>query len=220
MGVSPVEPYYRDEWVTLYHGDYRDAPEWASADVLITDPPYGIGWAVGAYNGGSAHDGIGGDADTGARDEVLGWFHDRPGIVFGTGQAPPPPGTRQTLVWAKPADSGIFGAVNGWRRDWEAIYLTGRWPNAAAQRSSILRSNTGGLASYVKRGHPHGKPLDVLQALIDTTPPGVIADPFAGSGSTLLAAKLAGRTAIGVEIDERYCELAAGRLAQGVLLLD
>lgn len=218
--MSTVEPYYRDEFVTLYHGDYRDAPDWAEADVLITDPPYGIGWTVGAYNGGSAHAGIGGDSDTAVRDEVLHVFGDRPGIVFGAGQTPPPPGTRQTLVWAKPTDAGIFGAINGWRRDWEAIYLTGRWPNAPAQRSSILRSNVGGLATYTKRGHPHGKPLDVLHTLIATTPAGVIADPFAGSGSTLLAAKLAGRQAIGVDVDERYCALAAERLAQGVLLLD
>jgi site-specific DNA-methyltransferase (adenine-specific) len=223
-----VIPYFADDLVTLYLGDCREVTDWLAADVLVTDPPYGIGWAQGARAGTKsyARTGIANDQDTSARDAVLAQFG-RPAAVFGSPVAPPPAGTKWTLVYQKPPDTGMFGAVAGFRRDWEAVYLVGPWPQDVAARSSVLRTGAPSVVSltaarYKKdrgSGHPHAKPIDVMETLIAACPPGVIADPFAGAGSTLAAARNLGRRAIGVEIDERYAEAAARRLSQGVLAL-
>lgn len=207
-------PYYSDEWVTLYHGDCREITAWLEADVLITDPPYGIAWKGGGYNGQRKHDGIANDATTDARDHVIAAWGKRPALVFGAPLLPMPEGTKQILVWQKPADAGVVGANYGWRRDWEAIYVLGEWLKFPASRSSVIPT-PGGMGNYLN-GHPHAKPAGLMEYLIETCS-GTIADPFAGSGSTLFAAKQLGRRAIGVELEERYCEIAARRLAQDTL---
>lgn len=224
-----MKPYYADDLVTLFLGDCREVTTWLEADVLVTDPPYGIGWRRGAGTGGKLagggrsapeNTGIANDQDTSARDEALGAWGSKPGLVFGSFDAPAPAGRRQTLAWRKWENSGVIGSTTGWRRDLEPIYVIGAWPKRAAFRSSLIvaRGTSGGGASIAGRtGHPHAKPGDVMEQLIDACPPGVIADPFAGSGSTLVAARNLGRRAIGVELDERYAEKAARRLSQGVL---
>jgi hypothetical protein len=209
-----MKPYYSDGSVTLYHGDCREIDDWESAQLLLTDPPYGISWVQPGIPGyGAKHIGIANDSDTAGRDYVLGqWGSIKPGIVFGSPLKPPPYGTKQVLVWQKSPDSGLMGAVNGWRRDWESIYLVGNWPSGPAKRSGILTTRQG-LGSYLN-GHPHVKPTGLLEALLAVSPMGLVADPFAGSGSTLVAARNQGRKAIGIELEERYCELAAKRLNQ------
>lgn len=217
-----MNPYYSDDLVALYHGDCREVTAWLEADVLVTDPPYGIAWST--HGGGrdlrnwsrrEAKVGIIGDEDTSARDDVLQAWGDRPAVVFGSPLIAPPSAAIQALVWRKPADAGVIGARFPWRRDVEMVYLLGKWPRVNPNRSSVIESK-GGLERY-RNGHPHAKPTPVLEHIIKETPGGVIADPFAGSGSTLVAAKMLGRKVIGVEAEEKWCALAASRLAQDTL---
>jgi len=213
-------PYYTDEYVTLYHGDCLEVTDWLSADVLVTDPPYGIGYRRGSNEArGSKHAlGIVNDEDTSTRDKALAAWGDGPAVLFGSLTAPYPSPLRQVLIWQKPANAGVYGSTTGYRRDIEAIFLCGSWPVRSVRSSSVLRLASGsGNGPGKQTGHPHAKPFELMLRLIEPCPPGTIADPFAGSGSTLVAAKLLGRRAIGVEIDERYCEIAAGRLSQEVL---
>lgn len=122
------------------------------------------------------------------------------------------------LVFHKGDTQGVIGAVHGYRRDVEPIYLCGPWPLRTVEWSSVVRSHRGSWNDELAAtGHPHTKPRDLIMTLITRCPPGVIADPFMGSGTTLRAAKDLGRQAIGVELDERYCEIAARRMGQEVL---
>lgn len=219
-----MKPYYEDEWVTLYHGDCREVLAWLDADVLVTDPPYGIAWSAEGQVGRrfkgvertSVRPPIANDETTAARDEVISlWGGARPMLVFGSPRLAPPEGTKHVLTWRKPNDAGLVGSWLPWRRDTESVYVLGAWPKSEGLASSVLEGPRG-MHSYLS-GHPHSKPLSLLEDLILKCPPGVVADPFSGGGSTLVAAKALGRRAIGVEVDERYCEIAARRLAQDTL---
>jgi site-specific DNA-methyltransferase (adenine-specific) len=218
-----VTPYYADDLVTLYLGDCREVTDWLAADVLVTDPPYGrVRANCSGYSHGINRDGgrseVPGDLHGSQLDSILALWGDRPAVSFGDLMTQPPAGTKQVLIYRKPGNSGFFGAVNGYRRDVEAIYLLGRWPRPTPQASSVITTTVRAIWSLTgNHGHPYAKPIDVMEALITTCPAGVIADPFAGSGSTLVAARNLGRKAIGVEVDERYAERAARRLSQGVL---
>lgn len=218
------EPYYSDGLVTLYHGDCREITAWLDADVLVTDPPYGIQHSAHGDNAPA----IAGEARTGrsslrvltaehvdVRDAALQLWGDRPALVFGHWRAPRPARTMMRLIWDKRVIG--MGGVGVWRPADEEIYLLA-WPNprgGSSSDSSVIRCNANRGAE--REDHPTPKPVGLMEHLIERTPAGVVADPFTGSGSTLVAAKQLGRRAIGVELEERYCEIAARRLAQDTL---
>jgi site-specific DNA-methyltransferase (adenine-specific) len=224
-------PYYSDELVTLYLGDCREIPEWRAASLLVTDPPYGRGWKQGALHAWAKsrapddHAGIAGDKDTSLRDYVLSAWDQKPAICFGDLMLAPPAGTKQVLVYQKPKDAGRRGTMAGLRRDLEAIYLIGTWPSGISTgRGSLFSSGaamtSGGAGLSARYGHPHAKPVDLIEELIGLADkPALLADPFAGSGSILEAARNLGIKAVGVEIEEQYAEKIAKRLSQQTLFI-
>lgn len=235
------QPYYQDERVTLYHGDCREVMaemDERSVDAVITDPPYSDRtheMTRSNSNGAKRHGNrvlsgsFGFDSIT-AEDLALAlstagrisrrWLvanvDYRHAFAFSDA---PPEGLRllRIGVWIKtnpnPQISGDRPA-----QGWEAI--------AYMHRDDLRPSWTGGgrAANFVlpnaqKHGHPTTKPVEMVRQFVRwfTEPGDVVFDPFAGSGTTLRAALDEGRKAIGVELDERYCEVIAKRLSQGAL---
>ena len=213
-----MSPYYEADGVTLYHGDCMEIDAWLCGDVMVTDPPYGMNRALavaGQFSDSPSRQRrhVAGDKDTNLRDRALALWGDKPSILFGIWHKPRPPKIRQLLIWDKGRQS-LGDPSASWQLSHEEIYVIGR--HKPGHRQTVLRS-------LVERGggrpdHPTPKPVGLMELLLDVAAPGTVVDPFAGSGSTLLAARNQGRKAIGVEIEERYCELIAKRLAQGVLL--
>ena len=214
------DPYYQDDLVTLYHGDCLTETAWLAADVLVTDPPYGMSFDSGWVKGRTRA--IANDGDTEARDKALRLWADRgPWLMFGTWRVQRPAEVSQVLIWDKTdgVGPGMGDLSAAFGSSHEEIYLGGKWKKAGPRRGSVIRTSTAMGNPYglvATSGHPTPKPIGLMEVLIAQSAAGVIADPFAGSGATLLAARNLGRQAIGVELEERYCELIAKRLSQQV----
>lgn len=214
--------YYKDEYVTLHLGDCLEINDWLSADVLVTDPPYGANW-LGWKNKKLLIDN---DESTAVRDQALTqWDCQKPSLVFGKWSEPKPIGTKAVLIWEKGNHTGVGDLRLPWRPSTEEIYVLGKWP----ERESLGRGGGGRVSNVLSvmataklspeqgRLHPTEKPIKLMTDLLSRMPPGVVADPFAGSGATLLAARDLGRKAVGVELNEEYCETIAKRLSQGTI---
>ena len=203
--------YYSDDKVTLYHGDCLEHPEWwTGADVLVTDPPYGLGSIM---KGGPKWSKLW--SETGApRAEPLSWDPAAPEIV-----AKVAPTFSQSIVWG--GNYFDLPPSRGWLV-WDKVvrnFTSGHCELAWTNLNQPVRAYNFAHAQLASEGklHPTQKPMGLMTWCVGFTTPGAsVADPFAGSGSTLVAAKALGRTAIGVELEERYCEIAARRLSQEV----
>lgn len=212
--------YYEDNMVRLFHGSNVDVTEWTTADVLVTDPPYGMSF-VSNMRHKDDRVAVANDESLEARDAVMAMWGDRPAIVFGTWRYPRPVGTRALVVWWKRgAGPGMGDLSMPFGNATEEIYLLGEGFSGKRRENVIAtdeqRGGVNGQAA--KWGHPTPKPVGLMEQLVEVCPEGsVIADPFAGSGATLVAARNMGYRAIGVELEERYCEVIAKRLSQGSL---
>lgn len=206
-----MKPYYEDSMVTLYCGDCRDILPTLVADAIVTDPPYGVGVEYDGFT--DTADNIGSLAH-----EVIPLFRASTpvSVVFtGVKNMRRWPDSDWTLCWFMPNGIGVgpWGFCT-----WQPILAYGKDPFGGSG------SRPDGLALAVAArdavpGHPCPKPVGVMGWLIRrvTKDGGVILDPFAGSGSTLVAAKQLGYRAIGIELSERYCDIIISRMAQGSL---
>jgi site-specific DNA-methyltransferase (adenine-specific) len=210
------EPYYADELVTLYLGNCLELTEWLQADVLVTDPPYGMAYESN-FNRIKGTQKVGrpvaGDENPALRDEALAaWGVDRPALVFGRWDVPRPLGTRHRLIWDKGNSVGMGDLSVPWGHSEEEIYLLGSG-FVGKREGNVIRAQMLMSGDKARPDHPTPKPVGLMEVLVGKTT-GVVADPFAGSGATLLAARNLGRPSIGVELEERYCELMATRFSQ------
>jgi site-specific DNA-methyltransferase (adenine-specific) len=222
-----VTPYYETESVKLYLGDSLEIA--CSYDLLVTDPPYGQEFVSGRANGKWGM--LQGDDDANGVEGRLatalkGLKRGRHVYIF-SGRldlsALPLCGITE-LIWDK-GTIGMGDLSSPWGPQHEKIVFATYelskanrekgYGNLSARlrKGSVLR-NMRPISGGVKH-RPTEKPIDILRQLIESSSVmgETVYDPFAGSGSTLVAAVLEGRKAIGVEIDERYCETAAKRLS-------
>jgi DNA modification methylase len=217
-----LKPYYQDSACTIYHGDCREIlPSLPEVDLVLTDPPYGIQYDTGyRIPGVTPWSGqIYCDEDTSARDAALSMLEGVPMLVFGSRKCNPPVGTRMVLVWDKGAALGMGALDLPWKPSSEEIYVVGSGFTGSRDESNVIYAHPTQAMAKNGRVHPNEKPIKLIQKLLHKCPVGIILDPFMGSGTTLRAAKDLGRKAIGIEIEEKYCEIAVKRLAQEVLAL-
>jgi len=212
-----AKPYYQDAYVTIYHGDCREIlPHLEPVDFLLTDPPYGR-----RMNFGRKEKKIVGDVDTSIRDEVLKLLYGISGFVFGSPFCARPSYFRAVLIWDKSELTGMGDLNFPWKITHEEIYVLGNGFISDKRKGSVLRfplrPTWSNHEDSISGLHPAEKPLSLIRYLLGKSNAQIILDPFMGSGTTLRAAKDLGRRAIGIEIEEKYCEIAAKRMRQEVL---
>lgn len=226
-----MTPYYDHKGITIYHGDCRDILPTLRADACIFDPPYGIGRKYG-------------EKYSDKKEGYWEWF--LPALMMIRQRDPVTAHTHRSIhvvdhiagwdwiaVWHKPWSSGARIGNSPILPHWEPIFLYGIYslgtkrdafndvisinpeisPVRRFGKSPRLRIETDSQGN-----HPLPKPITLMTFLISrlSFPEETILDPFMGSGTTLVAAKNLGRHAIGIEIEEKYCEIAAKRLSQEV----
>lgn len=235
-----MKPYYEDNLTTLYHADCEEViPLIDEVDLVFTSPPYNMSGDNNSPTGTYFRNLDGGYVeynDSMPHEEYVAWQHKIVRLLYNalsetgavyynhkplvrgnqaklpTELVPEDVPLRQIIIW----DRG-----SGFNRQFTYYVPTQEWILMLAKPD--FRINTRSINDIWKipfetnNDHPAPFPLSLPAMAIETTSPKKVLDPFAGSGTTLVAAKSAGIKSIGVEMSERYCEMAANRLAQGSL---
>jgi len=220
-----VKPYYEQDGIAIYHGDNQDVLPDLEGDALVTDPPFGIAWARATW-----------DDDTTAYGAKMQWLVTESQRAVRNGwcfvfQAMPnvarfhewfPEGWRIYAACKNFAQVRPTGIWHSW--DPVVFWANGEAPRNKDGTEGVNRDYFVGNVAGVfgdRNDHPCPRPRDTMEHIvaIASLPGRTVLDPYAGSGTTLVAAKNIRRRAIGIEIEERYCEIAARRLDQTVLQL-
>ncbi len=209
-----MKPYYEDaaSGITIYHGDCREIlPTLPKVDLVLTDPPYGINFDTDytRFTSGfdvqrKVHKPVHGD---GYEFDPTPWLKFPHVILWGANCYGSKLPRGSLLVWDKRHRNGtafLADAEVAWMNHGYGVYIYSQtWQGCL--RSEPIQ-------------HPTQKPTSLMCWCIGkAATEGLILDPFMGSGTTLVAAKRLGRRAIGIEIEERYCEIAVERLRQQTL---
>lgn len=215
-----MRPYYQDDYVTIYHGDCLELlPTVADVECVVTDPPYGTKtdqreeWMVGEF-GNVMPLALPLIRRALVANGAFYCFTSWTMLADWALRYQQYFKLQNILVWDKGRHSGCYSAT-AWQFCWEGIYFGLKGSRKIRKyMPDVIRGKAHGLRAAME------KPTDVVGRLIEaSTGEGhLILDPFMGSGSTLRAAKNLKRKAIGIEIEEKYCEIAAKRMRQEILL--
>jgi hypothetical protein len=221
-----LKPYYEDEkaGIAIFHGDCREALPFVDFDAVVTDPPYGVEFE-GKNTKHTKREEAGYTLLDDSRDYVMTVVVPTVAALVATGKRVVlTPGSRNAFLYPEPNAFGvIFYPSGAGLGRWgftcsQPIFYYGKCPYLATGQGHRPDSFST-VEAAEDNGHPCPKPLGTMKWLVRkaTLDGETVLDPFMGSGTTLRAAKDLGRKAIGIEIEERYCEIAAKRLAQEVL---
>jgi len=217
-----MKPYYQDEWVTIYNENSCEVfDEVDSCDLLLTDPPYGVGGGSGTKGKQRSHkhDYLSfDDTPENVRKRIIPFIR---GCIDRSTRAIITTGAKLMCHYPQPDGFGVFyqpascGMQHWGRCDSQPIFYYGKDPRSGKTIDFCSYQLTEKPSC---KEHPCSKPIKAWSWLLNkgSLEGETVLDPFMGSGTTLRAAKDLGRKAIGIEVEERYCEIAAKRMAQEV----
>jgi site-specific DNA-methyltransferase (adenine-specific) len=247
--MTCASPFYEDDSCVIYHGDALDIlPTLSDVDMVFTSPPYNLGTTRGGRSGmnekslgakdlAGGYRSYGDDLPQAEYDEwqtrvvAAMWdtlsdsgaifYNHKPRIQYGIAKLPTDYGAdlplRQVIIWNRKTGMNFSPSFFLPKHEWIVVWA--KQDFVLKDKSTSQIGDVWTIAPETLAEHPAPFPLALPLTAIGATNATVILDPFMGSGTTLRAAKDLGRKAIGIEIDERYCEIAVRRLAQEVLSL-
>ena len=228
-----MKPYYEDESVTIYHGDFRDV-EVPGGGVVVTDPPYNMGYHYESYSDDlTQHEYLNllersMDLGENNRYVMVNYPELSTSLAVHIGHAP-----KKIVSWVYSANTPRQWRAVSWYFLSPDLSLSGQpYKNPTDKRVAERIANGEQARLYdwwyedqvknvsgEKTSHPCQIPESLMKRILTVTPAELYIDPFMGSGTTLRAAKDLGKKAVGIELEERYCEIAANRMAQTVMQL-